>query len=224
MLILNPLCTSVLGVTDLQDPAMHGAPLVVFSTMAGLLAGISEEGSRWLFYRFWIQPVGSENVFPKVLLFGLGHGGCEALIVGVFSVCSVIVMTIASGEDFAQAYWALPTGQFLLAPIERLYAMAAHVAMSLFVWRGFVTNQQAPWLGLAIVYHTALDAVAVFALRTWGVYLVEIILEVTFFPISLYVLVHYVKVYRSVRGGFEEIPQEDGDQQEETVTPSPLQE
>lgn len=158
--------------------------LIILSLFLGLSAGVFEEGARYLTYRFWAKDARS---WGSGLMLGAGHGGVESILVGLsVGVNSIALAAISQGQlqglvpaeqaalvdSQIAAMLAAPLGLVLLGPLERLFALCAHLALSLMVMQVFVRGQIA-WLALAILWHTLLNAVGVFAVYTWGPYVTE---------------------------------------------------
>jgi len=155
-------------------------PLPLLAVTAGLSAGLCEEVARWVALRFVVRRA---RGFGAALQFGAGHGGIEAIILGVLAtvgLASMVVLKLAGPavlgvkagqlaqvEAAVDAYWRGPLLMPILGGLERIVAVAAHVAMTLLVMRAVV--QRAPiWLGTAILAHAAVDGVALVAARTLG--------------------------------------------------------
>jgi uncharacterized membrane protein YhfC len=177
---LNPWVESV---------GFEGFGLIASSIALGLSAGIFEEVTRYVVYRFWIK---RDRSWEQGLLFGAGHGGVEAIILGVLSLLTVIRIISLEGIDLqtvvpegqlalaeAQiaAFWGAPWFLILLGAFERAIALAFHMSAALLVLQAFTRNNIA-WLLAAIGWHALLDALAVFASQTWGPYVTEGILAV----------------------------------------------
>jgi uncharacterized membrane protein YhfC len=202
LFVLQPLVkTKILGL-DLQD-GLQGLNLAILAVLYGLSAGVFEEVSRWFLYRYWIVPSFSSHTTS--IMLGAGHGGCEAILVGIAAILALAQMILAlrsvdnlsdiiredqleQVEHVISDYWALPWYGVLMGPLERVITMTAHMSLSILVWQGFVRQSSGLWLVAAIAFHSAIDAVSIFALLTWNRYVVEIILAFTFFPCSLCIL------------------------------------
>jgi len=107
-------------------------PLLIGIAIA-FSAGVFEEGFRFLFKQFLLQP--AECVFSQPVIFGLGHGIAEALMVLV------------------PAFMVIPVSQLGLATLERVLAVILHVTLTVVVWNGFQKKQRALYLVLAITIH-----------------------------------------------------------------------
>jgi uncharacterized membrane protein YhfC len=147
----------------------------------GLSAGLFEEGARYLVLRLWIKDCRS---WRQGFLFGAGHGGGEAIILGVLVLASYISMLairdvdlgtlvpvsqIEIAEQQIAAYWSAPWYDSLLGALERLFTIPMHIALALMVLQAF-TRQNKGWLILAILYHAAVDGILVFLLPQIGAY------------------------------------------------------
>ena len=175
---------SALGI-DLA--AGSGVSLWVLGLAAGLSAGVFEEFARYFAFRYWL------NKEPHSLLpikYGVGHGGIEAIILGLFTVAALVQVLIFRDESaFAalppdqielarsqiEAYWAVPMGQLLLGAWERVSAMLFHVGASILVYKSVRTRNWI-WLVVAILGHTMLNTIAVIGVKSMDFVLLEAIL------------------------------------------------
>ncbi len=108
------------------NPLLTGI-LIAFS------AGIFEEGFRYIFKRNLLKPVKTDILEP--ILFGLGHGLIEALIV------------------LLPALGIYALSDLRLAILERILAIILHIGLSVIVWNGFQLNKRIKYLILAILIH-----------------------------------------------------------------------
>ena len=167
------------------------------AVVLGLTAGLSEELSRYLVYRRFLK---SARTWRQALMFGAGHGGAEAIILGVLVAATFVTMLSLRGSDLSfvpadqrelatqqiAAFWSAQWYDTLLGAVERVSAMCVQVSLAVIVLQSFTRNNPL-WLGLAIVWHAVVDAVAVVAVQTWGVYWTEAIVGL-FAMISLMAL------------------------------------
>ena len=101
-------------------------------------AGLFEEWGRYMF--MWInrQPLSRTDI----MAFGLGHGGIEALLfVGIPFIQNP--STFASIEGF-------------YGGVERLAAMALHIALTFLVYQGYVDRKH-QWVWAALMLHGAIN-------------------------------------------------------------------
>lgn len=146
---------------------------VILSIFLGLSAGLFEELSRYAMFRWWAKDARS---WGMGLLAGAGHGGIEAIILGVLVLYGFVQMMIVRGMDVSmlvssdqvelaksqiQAYWSAPWYTTMLGALERLFTIPLHLACSVLVLQTF-TRKKFWWVGLAIFYHALADGVAYF--------------------------------------------------------------
>ena len=163
--------------------------LVIVALFLGLSAGVFEEGARYLAYRYWARDA---RTWGKGLMLGAGHGGVESIIVGLLGGINFVALAaMRSGalleqmpaeqlplvEAQIEALFATPLHLALLGAVERIFALTAHLALSLMVMQVF-TRGRIRWLLAAILWHTLLNAVAVFAINTWNAVVTEALIGV----------------------------------------------
>jgi uncharacterized membrane protein YhfC len=161
--------------------------LLISASLLGLSAGLFEEIARYMAYRWWVRDARS---WARGLLLGAGHGGAEAILVGVVVLLAFVQMVALRGRDLSSlvppdlvqlaeqqvsAYWSASWYDSLLALVERTFTLPIQIALSILVLQAFVRNQKR-WLWLAIGWHTLVDAVAVFASQNWSVYFTEVLI------------------------------------------------
>jgi uncharacterized membrane protein YhfC len=177
--VLSPLIQR-LGITG----AKSGWPLLGIALLLGLSAGVFEEGARFLVLRYWARQARS---WKDGLMFGAGHGGAEAIILGSLVAWTLAQMIAYRGADMSQffppsqvelataqvaAYWSAPWYAALLGAVERAFAIVAQVCLATLVMQAFLRRNLA-WLAAAVAWHTLLDMVAVFASNIVGAYATE---------------------------------------------------
>jgi uncharacterized membrane protein YhfC len=160
-------------------------PLPALALVAGLSAGICEEGARWVVLTFFLKRV---RRWDQGLQYGAGHGGVEAIIFGVLALVSFVAMialrsvnlsALNLGDASAQAqaqmaqYWATPWYMSILAGLERVCAITLQIAMALLVVRS-VARRQPRYFLAAVALHTAVDFWAVWGAGTVGMLGVEV--------------------------------------------------
>ena len=181
-----PLNNWLTDIGWLRGQAAPDLPLFRLALTLGLTAGLCEElarsGAFALIKRFkpaWLQ-------VQDALMLGLGHGGIEAMIVGVVTAASVSALLPLRAVDLStlgleagqleilRLQLAALTGnplQAIYPLLERLLAISAHVTFSLMVWQAFIPGRgRQGWfyILLAILYHAAVDFIAVWELRPFG--------------------------------------------------------
>lgn len=163
-------------------PEMTG--LIISAVLLGLSAGVFEEGARYLTYRFWAKDA---RTWGRGLMLGAGHGGIEAIILGVIAGANFVFLLGFRAGYFqslippeqsaeiglaAETLFTSPWYDLLLGAFERIFALCLHLALSLMVMQVF-TRGALRWLFLAIGWHALVDAGLVFALRIYGPYVTE---------------------------------------------------
>ncbi|GAB4577645.1 MAG: YhfC family intramembrane metalloprotease [Anaerolineales bacterium] len=181
--VLNPVLLKV------ASSPFEDALLFISAMALGLSAGVFEETARYLVYRLWLKDT---RTWKDALMFGAGHGGIEAILLGVFTLFTVINLIALVGKDLTaivpenqiqlaqqqiEAFWALPWYGVLLGASERIFAICFHLAASVLVLQVF-RRKNILWLFGSIGLHTLLNALAVYGVQTWGPYITELILAV----------------------------------------------
>jgi uncharacterized membrane protein YhfC len=181
------LLIPVLDSWGIPAAVQSGGKLLVLGAAVGLSAGLFEEITRFLIFKFWIKDT-SDSVLP--IKYGIGHGGVEAVVLGLLTMAAFVQAVIFLGEgafpalDPEQAvlvrsqvdqYWALPWYQSLLGAWERISALGFHLGASLLVYKS-VKRKSWIWLVIAVLGHTVLDAFAVIAVQKLDYVLLESIL------------------------------------------------
>jgi uncharacterized membrane protein YhfC len=161
-------------------------PLPLMALAAGLTAAVCEQSARWVALRFALRRV---RGWSQALQFGAGHGGIEAIILGLLALSTtawMIVMQLsgvqsqglsgdaaAQAKEALQAFWGAAWYTPLLAGLERAFTITFHIAVSVLVMRA-VMRRQAGYLLAAVVAHTAYDAWAVWGNRSLGLLWTEL--------------------------------------------------
>ena len=163
--------------------AQAGSSLILLAVGAGLSAGVFEEITRYLVFRYWLKE--GDSLLP--VKYGIGHGGVEALLAGLLTLFALVQVFALSGEgalgslpaETAQlarsqidAYWSVSWGMSLLGAWERASAMLFQVGASLMVYKS-VREKKVVWLLGALLGHAALDAFAVYGVKTLDLVLLE---------------------------------------------------
>ena len=151
-------------------PAIH-------ALYGGFMAGLFEETGRYLAFSFALKKYRAKNVIA--LMYGAGHGGFEAIVIAGFTMINNIIWSVMinngsissmisslPGDQLAQAQQSvtllatLPSYQFLLSGVERLLAIALHIALSVIVWFAVKWDGKIYLYPAAILIHFAVDAAA----------------------------------------------------------------
>lgn len=143
------------------------------AVLAGLTAGLCEEGARAAVFLWWLRNVRDHN---KGNAYGLGHGGVEAVLLGIlggFSLISMISLqtmdlnTLGLEPDALEAvqaqvaaFQAQEWWQVLLGPLERAMAMMNHLFMTMLVLRGVLRRSALP-IVVAVGWHALINGATV---------------------------------------------------------------
>lgn len=124
-------------------------------------AGLVEEPARFIAFTIMKKRHG----FIDGISYGIGHGGIEAIIIiGITYINNIILSIMVNTGSLGSSGSMLPsslvpalTGTspyiFLVAGIERIFAISMQIALSLVVLKGFQTNKKALYLTVSIVLH-----------------------------------------------------------------------
>ena len=177
----------------LLNPAIERAGLVPGSgfprevlgpALLGLSAGLFEEPARYLIYRL----VGRQSrSWAGGLMLGAGHGGLEAILLGVLVLYGFFQAVAYQGAELSallpaeqvataqanlNAYWSAPAPTALLGAVERILAICIQLGLSILVLQS-IRKRNALWLVLAVGWHALVDGAALVALAAWGAWATE---------------------------------------------------
>jgi uncharacterized membrane protein YhfC len=179
----NSLVGSLLNQTGMV--AWPKSAQTIFNAIfLGLSAGLFEELSRYAMFRWWLKDARS---WRKAVLAGAGHGGAEAIILGVivlvafFQLAAYRNMDLSSVVPAAQLelakaqvaqYWSANWYETLLGALERFFTIPVQITFSVIVLQTF-TRKQGYWVWLAVLYHALIDASVVFLAPNLGILVTE---------------------------------------------------
>lgn len=140
-----------------------------------LTAGLFEEVGRYVGYR-WLMGK-EQKTWSKGVMYGIGHGGIEAIVLvaggtalglaNLILLPSVLPSLPQAQQELVRQQLTTVLGQpdwiALVGFYERVWAMAAHVALSLVVLQVFLRHN-IRWLWLSIGLHALLNSVTVVSL------------------------------------------------------------
>lgn len=175
--------------------------LLINAIILGLLAGIFEETARYILFKFILK---KSRSWKEGVLIGLGHGGTEAILLGIFSALTLINMVMYRNIDLStvpsipaeqlelakqqvEAFWSTQPYIALLGFFERVFAICLHVSLSAMVLYG-IANKQIIWFWLALLWHAFVDAVAVYVGQSIGILQAEGLVAV-FAVISIWIVI-----------------------------------
>ena len=167
----------------------------LFAVYGSLAAGLFEEGGRYLAFRYLLQKA---RRWEDGVSYGIGHGGAEAILIGVLgNVNNIVASLLINSGAMAKIVTQVPAADlakfqaiqhtlidarpelFLVSGCERAMAFLLQVALSLLVLYG-VKQRNIGIIALAVLVHAAVDFPAALTQRgmisTW---LVEAIVLVS---------------------------------------------
>ncbi len=177
-LVLTPF------VTERGMFAAGGLAFIAAALLYGLSAGVFEEVARFVVMRRWAPDA---RTLPNALMFGAGHGGGEAIILGGFVLYGFFQAVALRGADLAKTlppeqvdivaaqmaiYWNMPWYKALLGAVERAGAICFHLSASAMVLQS-VRRGGWGWLAGAVAWHTLFNAATLIVMDRWGVYAAE---------------------------------------------------
>jgi uncharacterized membrane protein YhfC len=162
-------------------PAVPGAWRTLFNAvLLGLLAGLFEETARWILYKYILK---NAKTWQEGVLVGVGHGGAEAIILGIITlgtIGSMITMRNADPSAFGvptgqvelarqqiAAFWSSPAYMGLLPFVERVSAISLHLSLSVMVLYSVVYRKPI-WFWIALLWHAFVDGLTVYLLPSVG--------------------------------------------------------
>jgi len=175
ILIRLPILTALQGQSWFTAFSQNHLFLYAFSL--AFTAGLFELAGRFAVAKLMHKSL----TCRRSLAAGLGHGGIEAMIligmtyvnnlIYIFMINSgtfdaLVAQTAAMGVDVSQLelirtqFLTASPVMFLLAGLERLLAMTAHVGMSMLVCYGVAHKKILPCMALCLGIHTFIDLTA----------------------------------------------------------------
>lgn len=175
-LILEGLINQAVLLRSPIGPSLRSNPLC-YALYGGLMAGLFEETGRFIAFKTILKKRLEKD--QNALMYGAGHGGLEAaFIIGLGMVNAIIYsVTINSGQTGAltshltgaqlaqlnsvfKTLIETPSWQFLLGPIERIFALTLQISLSVVVFFAAKRKKSRFLLPAAIGIHAAVNAVA----------------------------------------------------------------
>lgn len=180
--------------------------IVLYAVYGGLAAGIFEETGRLLAMKGLMK----KTLTPESsIMFGIGHGGAEAIILGFFASISNIITAIAinmgtldtlmttvpdelrtTTYNQLSALWTTPSWMFFVGGYERLLAIFIHLCCSYIVFRAIADNKIWRYF-LAIAIHAFIDGVIVVINARVGAIAAEAILTVLVVVLVVFTVQEY---------------------------------
>lgn len=165
----------------------------LYALYGGLAAAVFEEAGRFIVMKHFMK---KDLNRTNALMFGVGHGGIEAILLVGLTYFNNVMMTVsinsgqisnslsemteenrAAAVQSLSVLWTLPSWQFYMAGIERIQAIALHIALSVFVYKAVKTGRK-KFLLLALGLHFAVDSITIAISGTLPVWAIEMIVFV----------------------------------------------
>ena len=170
-----------------------------FSLYAAAMAAVFEEVGRLMVMKTALRTCFDND--KNALMYGVGHGGIECIVIlGLPMISGIVYAQQINARSLATLYELLkampeeraieslqslmplvsdPSVSFLLGMIERIPAIAIHMALSVLVWKAIKDDTYA-FLWLALFLHFLTDFLSVYIYRvTESVLIAEVVIYVT---------------------------------------------
>lgn len=162
----------------------------LYYVYAAAAASVFEETGRIIAMKFFMK---KSLDFPNAFMYGIGHGGIEAIIIGgLANISNLITMIMINGglmqmslaalsEDMQaqiieqlSVFWTTSEGLFFVSGFERISAVILHIGLSLIIYRGLQDRKK---IVIAIAYgmHFVVDFFAVSCASRIPVLLLELV-------------------------------------------------
>lgn len=160
---------------------------------AASAAAVFEETGRIIAMKYFMK---KRCDFPNAFMYGIGHGGIEAIIIGGISSINNLVSMLMINSGMMQAslsglsdevrnktitrlsaLWTTPKTLFFASGIERVSAIILHIGLSLLIYNGLKQCKK-KIVAMAFGIHFAVDFVSVVSASVLSVWLIEVIVFV----------------------------------------------
>lgn len=179
---------------------------------AGFAAGLFEETGRFVAFRWLLR---KQTGRETGVMYGIGHGGIEAILLCCVAMFSNIAFAVSLNAAGAEAMLAqagaqaaavqgsidimtqTPAAIFYVSGIERIIAIALHIALSVLVFAAASRKEKRFLYPVAIVLHAAVDCFAV--LYQLGVITNIWFVELGVGAMTVLIALYALRVYRASR-------------------------
>jgi uncharacterized membrane protein YhfC len=203
-------------------PTFQSWGMITYAIILGLLAGLFEETARYLLFKFILK---KNKTWNEGVYIGIGHGGTEAIILGVIAAMTFVNMlayryidlsTVPSippeqielAKQQVTAYWTTPAYLAMLGLLERTFTLCLHVSLSVMVLYGLVSKKHI-WFWLAVSWHTVVDALAVYLGQKISMLAVEGVIGV-FAVLSVIIVLRMKPMFESIKRETQSLFEEAG--------------
>lgn len=162
--------------------------ILLYALYGGVAAALFEETGRFVAMKFLMK---KQLTRENALMYGVGHGGIEAiLIVGLAYISNIITAIMINSNQMEamlspldesqkestlqslSALWTTSSDQFFAAGVERISAIVLQIAFSVLVYKA-VKSGQKKFLALAMGFHFMVDFVTVICSQKISIWWIE---------------------------------------------------
>lgn len=188
---------------------------ILFVIFLSLTAGLFEETARLIGFKILLKKDRLSD--SNALMFGVGHGGIEAIVlVGLTYISNIIIsiminagntdiitanMTAQQATALVSQYVDTESYLFIFAGIERMATILFHIVLSILVYRS-VRDKKLLGYFFAIGIHTLVNVVIVYFASINIT--ISFALVILLFIVSLWFVLRFIKDIR--KANLEEIP------------------
>lgn len=152
--------------------------ILIYGLYSGVMAALFEDVGRFLAFKTVLRKSNGNDC--NALMYAVGHGGFELFLLLILPMLSYAAYAVTVNAGNAQTLFEGITEQqaailtdtlsqlssasplvFLLSPCERIAALAVQFSMSVLVWFAAKNPARTALLPLALVLHTAINAVSI---------------------------------------------------------------
>lgn len=211
-LVLEQILHVIFLVIDSPVSRFINNNAVAYGVYGGLAAGLFEETGRLVAYALFLKKY-TDRKTP--LMYGIGHGGIEAILIGGLSLFSTMLTSITinavgisnflqtlpeSSRTIMESTYATlvntPSYTYLLTYGERISAMILHIALSVLVFVAVKKKEKRYLFPLAIFFHAFINFFA--GLYQAGVLTNILLLEILIFLYSIAVAYFAYRLYKNL--------------------------
>lgn len=181
--------------------------ILLYGLYGGVAAALFEETGRFVAMKFLMK---KQLTRENGLMYGVGHGGLEAiLIVGLAYISNIVTAFMINSNQMEaalsplsesqrestiqslSALWTTSSDQFFAAGIERISAIILQIALSILVYKAVKSGQKKFW-ALAMGVHFLVDFIAVISSQKLSIWFTEVLI----FIITMIVAVLAFRIYK----------------------------
>jgi len=168
---LNAVITRVI-------PGLSGpnANLILQAAIFAATAAFTEELARYSILRNKLKDA---RGWKEALMYGAGHGGIEAILLGVVALTTFATMIalknnpnqlaglepdkLAQTQQYLTTYWSATWYESLMGAVERVFSLTIQISLAVMVMQVFLRENKS-WLWIAMGWHWLVNAVSVWSL------------------------------------------------------------